>query len=335
VRTAPSAALDMAQVKRTFERLLQIKERQWTQRWGAEYVAGTFSDAIEAPGISSATTLRPLKLGCRRFHTLSEPETFASLLALYHPDSWDIHEQFVMFPKAKAHPLYGHPRSKGATFKPLPGTLEVAERLNILAKHPRVRLKIGDDPMQWPMAPFPFLGDLRLFMQDAEGPYCLNWTVKDKYDDFKHRGPRGKPRPKDDLVDPSSVARHQLEEIYHSDAGIRTQQVSKDRIDFHLRCNLRDLFLEQDIRLPLVESHAVEALEFAQGFIGADLPMYQVAKQMAREFGFPDRDALTFIRQRIFRRDLRVDLFRPLLTPKPLRPEVDDALVRYAHWFQR
>jgi hypothetical protein len=52
------------------------------------------------------TKARPVKVEGREFHTLSEAEKFCALLALYHPDCWDVHEQFVLFPGSQGpdHP---------------------------------------------------------------------------------------------------------------------------------------------------------------------------------------------------------------------------------------
>jgi hypothetical protein len=44
---------------------------------------------------------------------------------------------------------------------------------------------------------------------------------------------------------------------------------------------------------------------------------------------------MALIHQGIWRRELRVDLFRPVLADKPLRREVTDVLVKYADWFAR
>jgi hypothetical protein len=324
----------MAQIKKTDLRVRQIVARQWKQRWGPNYVAATFADAKEAPGISTGTVIRPMKMGEREFHTLSEPETFLALLALYHPDCWEAHEQFVLFPKPREHPLQNHPRAPGIRFKPFLGTLAVLKRLG-RSNHPRVLMKLEDDPPRWLMTPFPFTGDLRLFMQDFKGAYCINWPVKNKYADFRQKGPRAKPRPLDDLDDPSSIARQELEVEYHSDAEIRTHPVSKDRLDVNVRLNLRNAFLDDSRTFSMSADQRADALCLAREAIGQDVPMYVVARRMAKEFLIEDVDAIALIHQGVWRRELRVDLFRPLLTTKPLHPEVTDVIDAYADWFAR
>jgi hypothetical protein len=37
----------------------------------------------------------------------------------------------------------------------------------------------------------------------------------------------------------------------------------------------------------------------------------------------------------VWRREIRIDLFRPVLVDRPLRPERVDPIVRYASWFER
>ena len=325
----------MAEFKITAQRLKQIKDRQWSPRWGKDYVASIFADPKEAPGISTGTVLRPVKFGEREFHTLSRPETNVSLLALHHDRCWELHEQKVLFPTPRPHYLYGHPRAAGSTFASFAGTLVVAEKLGLLSRHPKVRLQIGTDSRRWPMAPFPFIGDLLLFMHDDVGPYCINWPVKNKFADFRRAGPRAKPRPLLDPDDPAVEARQALERTYYDDACIRTQHVADEGIPFDLRCNLRTTFLDDSFPVPLDVNVRPAALEKIRAYIGRDVPAYSVARAVAKEFQISDRQATALIHQGIWRRELRIDLFRPFLMNKPLRPERVDVLVHYAGWFSR
>lgn len=325
---------DMAQAKVTFARLLQIKERQWEDRWSPHYVAGTFADPFEAPGISTGTILRPVKLGCREFHTLSRSETWCSFLALYHPHCWEIFDQRIMSPTARPHLLFGHPRASGLSLLPFAGTVDVADRLGMLSKHPKVRLQIGPDPMHWPLAPFPYFCDLTLCMEDAQGPYVLDWPVKDKFEDFRRRGP-GKSRARPDEDDPSVVQRTLLQETYFCDAGIRSQQVVGRAIDFQVRCNLRDLFMDDSFPVTVNEGARAEIMQYFRDCIGQDTPAYLMALRVSRNYRISDREATALIKQGIWRRELRVDLFQPVLMDQPLRPETKDILVQYGNWFAR
>ncbi len=325
----------MAIARMNEPRLRLITSRQWKDRWGGDYVAAIFATPKEAPGVSVPAILRPEKLQFRDFHTLSQPETWAALLALHHPLVWEAHEQRILYPRPRAHYLYGHARAKGMSFPAFAGTLDVADRLGILDKHPKVRLKEGDNPENWPLAPFPYVGDLLLFLEDEKGPYAVNWPVKDKYKNFRRRGPNSQGKPRRDVDDEGAIARQFLEKTYYEDAGIRTQQVAGEAIDFDLRCNLADLFGDHGLRVDIDDGVRDGVIHLFRKAIGAEVPAYIVAQEAAAMYGLEGRQTLALMRQGIWRRELRVDLFRPVLADKPLHPEVEDVFVRYGHWFAR
>jgi len=325
----------MAQTKITWERLLQVSRRQRQDRWSPHYIAGIFADPREAPGISTAAILRPRKLGGRELHTLSYNETCAALLALYNPSCFEIFDQRMLSPAPRPHLLYGHPKAVGLSLPSFAGTLDVAERLGRLAKHPKVRAQVGPDPANWPWVPFPYFGDLTLCLEDAQGPYVIDWPVKDKYENFRRRGPRhGTSRPDED--DPATVARQQLQEMYYLDAGIRTQQVVGLSIDFQVRCNLRALHLEVSLPSPVMDADVRDDLihELNQT-VGKDVPAFLTARRLANVLQVQPEVVMSVLYQGIWNRKIRVDLFRPLLADAPLRPEREDVLARYASWFTR
>ena len=324
----------MAQTKITWGRLLQVLERQRHDRWSPDYVAGIFADPREAPGISTATILRPAKLGRREVHTLSFNETCSAFLAFYNPDCWEVFDQRAMSPTPRPHLLQGHAKAEGLKLKPFEGTISVTERLGTLAKHPKVRARIGARQENWPWAPFPYFADLTLCLEDDLGPYVVDWPIKDKEDDFRKRGPKsGQSRP--DADDPAVVARTALQEIYNSDAGIRTQQVVGHSIDFHVRCNLRELFLDESFRTTVNPMTRLELIHEIKETIGADIPGYLTARRLASKFKVAPREVVAIIKQGIWNRQIRVDLFQPIQMDKPLQPEIKDVLSHYAAWFRR
>lgn len=325
----------MAQSKITWQRLRQIMNRQREDRWSPDYIAGIFSDPREAPGLSTAAILRPRKLGGRELHTLSYNETCAALLALYNPACFEIFDQRMLSPTPRAHLLFGHPKAVGLCLPSFRGTLDVAERLGRLSKHPKVRAQTGPDPAAWPWVPFPYFGDLTLCLEDAQGPYIVDWPIKDKYENFKRPGPkRGNTRPNED--DPGTVARQELQELYFLDAGIRTQQVVGCSIDFHVRCNLRALHLEASRQPALMDAEARSDLvnELNQT-VGKDVPPFMTARRLANSFGVQPEVVMSVLYQSIWEREIRVDLFRPVLADAPLRAEREDVLTHYANWFAR
>jgi hypothetical protein len=316
-------------------RLRTIRSRQWGDRWGVDYVASIWATAQEAPGWSFASILHPRKLGGRDFHTLSRPETFAALLALHNDRLWDLHEHRVLFPEPRAHFLFGHPRAAGISLSPIAGTIDVASRLDILSRHPKVYVRTGG-AMQPPIVvPFPFIGDLLLYLEDEAGAYVLNWTVTDKLSDFRGRGrrPITRRRPTDD--DLSESDRQLIERIYYEDAGIRTQKITGAGIDFDLRCNLRDLFLEQLETVNLPFELIAEITAMFRAAVGSGEVGYEVARDVAAKFSITDRVAVTVLKQGIWNREIRLDLFRPILMDRPLHPEVCDVFDHYREWFRR
>jgi hypothetical protein len=325
----------MAYPHKTEARLRTLRDRQWKDRWGQDYVASTWASPQEAPGWCFASVLRPQKLGGREFHTLSRPERYAAFLALHNNRLWDLHEQRVLFPEPRAHFLFGHPRAAGSSLSPIAGTVDVASRMGLLSLHPRIYVKSGDEMGSRMVVPFPFIGDLLLYLDDAAGAYPLNWKITDKLNDFRRRGRRPARKSREDTEDISQSARLLIEKTYYLDAGIRTQEVAGADIDFDLRCNLWDLFLEQRQTVDVPVDLKVEISAMLRAGVGSGVVAYEIARDVAARFGIADRVAVTILKQGIWNREIRVDLFRPVLMDKPLRPEVCDVFDRYREWFRR
>ena len=324
----------MAMLRANEASLRRIHQRQWHDKWGKKYTASVFADPKEAPGISTGTILTPGLVGRRNFHTLSRNETWAALLALHNPKIWELWEQRILYPSPRTHYLFGHERAIGQSFNRFEGTIDVADRLGILNKHPKIIVKNGSDPQFWQSAPFFYTSDLLLFLEDSEGPYLINWPVKDKYKDFRRKGPQrfGKISLDDDQ---GAIERNLLEETYYLDAGIRTQKIAGEAIDFNVRCNLYELFLDHAVEIEVEIELRNEILGMYREAIGAEILAYKAVKEAARKYKMSDRDALTILKQGIWQRELRVDLFMPVLLDKPLRSEFKDIFETYSHWFKR
>lgn len=313
-------------------RLRLIMKRQWKQAWGQDYVPAIWATPREAPGLSTATILHPEKLGGRPFHTLSRNETWVSLLALYHPCVWDIHEQRALFPQPRPHFLYGHPLAGGEPFPPFRGTLSVAERMGILPRHPKCRVQVEGGCAEH--APFPYIGDLLVFLSDEDGPYLINLTVKDKMESFRRRGPRpGKPAAGDDEI--HAVQRHALERTYYEDAGIPTRQVVGRAIDQELRANLHDLFLSHAEPVPLSRAVQATLYQYFQDHVGSTTRADLLVRNAAQQLGVDAIVIRNVLMQGVWSRQIRVDLFRPFLIDRPLRPETDDPIAVYRDWLAR
>lgn len=311
-------------------RLRLIQNRQFKDAWGKDYQAALWATPREAPGISTGTILHPDKLGGRPMHTLSRPETWAAMLALYHPDVWDVHEQKMLSPGPRPHFLDGHARALGQDFKPLRGTLAVAEEMGRLSKHPKCRVRL-EGQIAW--APFPYLGDILLFMERNGKSFAVNWTIKDKSIDFRRRGPRpGKPRTNE--AELTVLQRHALEATYYQDAGVSTHQIAGQQIDFNLRANLYQLFLSHAEPRAVSEQCFQELCNHINQLVGTNIPAYKAIQQVSMNLGLEVAAIKNLVEQGIWLRRVHVDLFQPLLWDRPLKRQLKDPLVVYQDWFQ-
>lgn len=323
----------MAKLLPTFQRLITILKRQHEPRWGCEYQPAILSTPREAPSCS-----RPARLYWRGFgrdlHALSSPETAAILLALYHPRLFDLHEQRMLSPEPCPHPMQGHQRAHGLSLRPLRGTVEVAVRMELYRFHPTVVAPVQDTDDERHV-PFPWIGDLLLFMQADVEPYCVNWNVKGCSGDHtrpfsgSHRG-----RPSQRSIE-RAQARYAIEAAYYRDAGIRTVDASLDAIPFALHRNLQCLFPETKSRVAITKAERDDIVDQFSGGMHAGLPPMVTMQDLAIRRGIEITVSRKILYQAIWYRRLRVDLLRPILMDKPLLPERVDILDRFAPWFER
>lgn len=200
-----------------------------------------------------------------------------------------------------------------------------------VSKHPKCRVRQGET---LELAPFPYIGDLLLFIIDAVGPYAVNWTVKDKREDFHRRGPTsGRPQTKD--VDLTALQRHAVEATYYQDAGIPTQQVAGREVDSTLRANLHRLFLSHSEPVQIVPAVCLKLCEYFQQAVGGSTPAYKLVREAAQHLGVEMLVVKNILEQGIWNRRIRADLFEPLLLDRPLKPQRDDPLDVYKDWFAR
>lgn len=320
----------------TPSRMLAILERQAEPRWGADYIPSILATPQEAPSISHACTLNSSKLG-REVHCLSLPETAAAILALYDPAVIELHEQRMLAPWATTHPLSGFPGLHQVNLPPIRGMIDVAERLGYLKMLPRIKIENPDAPGSSDVQVFPYIGDLLLFRRRAadDGLYCVNWSIKDQEMAFRDTTarPMGKRRPsRNNLSD--ILPRHEMEEAYYRDAEIKTVHIAGEQIDAHVIANLKQLFLNHGTQLSIGQDLQRRILD--KFMLAADLgiPPLEVAQDLCAHGDVTPHACRTVLWQAIWRRELRVDLFRPVLFNQPLQPEKLDVLDEYANWFK-
>lgn len=322
------------QIAREEARFRRIYARQWQDRWYDKYDAGIHATGREAPFASEATILAPQKMGGRPFHCLSTGETWAAFLLLFNPQVWEVHEQRILYPVPRKHYLEGHPRGAGFHWPQFRGVLDVADRLNLMRHIRSIRIK-GEKEGDYRSVPIFWLGDQLVFLEDRIGPYILNWSIKDKSAAFGRPGPNryGRMPTKKELE--HAQARHQVEVVYYEDARIPTREVARDKIDSTLVYNLRDLFISEAAPVAATFEKRTRAIEMFQQEVGSTEPANLIVDAVSQRLSINQWDAKHILKQAVWARQIRVDLFQRILLDKPLKPEREDPILRYADWFRR
>lgn len=310
----------------------EIMRRQLSPSWGTSYQPGIRATVSEAPSVSRPSEFWAERLG-RTVHALSSIEARAMILALWNPALFELHEQRMLSMVPTVNPLTGHPRADGLALSPLQGTIAVADRLDAVSFHPTMRYvdaKLGKVDVAAPL-----FGDLLLFLYDAGGPYCVNWSVKQTEEDFARSIDLQKRTRNPNKDAAKAITRHAIEAQYYEDAGIRTVRVVlKDFPDilFH---NLRVLFLHQrrpDVT-PATEADMIDRLTAATR---TGEPPQGILLSMAARHGHSIDILQKLAFHCMWTRKVKVDLFRQsVFLDIRLRPETIDPFQHYAKLFSR
>lgn len=315
-------------------RLKTIYRRQTNPLWDASYIPSILATPQEAPSISRAFILTPAKLRGREVHLLSTAERNAALLGLYHPSVVGLQEQRMLSPEPTEHPLWNFPGVDRASLLPLRGAIDVAERLGYLDILPRVKLNDQDNAAR--SLVFPWMGDLLWAIHDEPGEtYCVNWSVKSSYEDFKRPAPRRDGRVRSREISRRIIARYEVEEALYNDAEIPTFRIADEAIDPHVSANLRQLFLHHRRPLDLTDEQRWEIHRKYELAVQEGIAPSEVISGLLLRGRYSIDQCRSVLFQSIWRRQLRIDLFRPILINQPLRPETRDVLDVYGHWFGR
>lgn len=325
---AAQTGLRLTRVARIYRRLLSSQANR-------VHEPAIHATRSEAPSISRASTLESRELGIV-LPALSAQERNAIVLALYHPRLFQLLAQSVLSPVPVAHPLHDHPdATEPRDFPPLKGTLAVAERFGVFRLHPKEW--VDDDSHEeggyW--TAIPWLGDLLPCLMDARGPYCVNWNVKQHVGDHARphdSQPRRKYSPR---ALAHAAARLDVEVGYYADASIRTELIAGESMDKGALESLGHLFRWNLQPVPM--SNAARKMLENQYRVGMrdGIPPIVTMSLARKHSGYSLEVCKRVLYQCIWRRDLRVDLFKPVLVDRPLRPEKRDVLIEYADWFRR
>lgn len=318
----------------TVERCNAILERQENPRFLSDYIPSTFATREEAPSISRPAIIQSKKLG-REMHVLGQPELHALLLALYHPAVFEIHEQKMLHRFPYMHPIAGFPGIDATSMPGVRGTVQVAERLGYLDRHPFVY--VPGNPMEGTKIrrAFPYQGDLLLFLYDRDGaPYCVNWTVKEGVENFFRPNPwelnSDTPKARE-----KALVRYEIEVRYYLDADIRTQPVANQSIDWDVWANLCQIYPYTTKEITAVPGSVWEIKMAYQTALALGIAPMEVMESAVRRRWCNEYEARVIFFQMIWNRELRLDLFKPIVTDAPMAPEAVDVIEHYAAWFAR
>jgi len=241
-----------------------------------------------------------------------------------------------MLPYLQAlHPLTGHPRAAGMKLPNFRGTLAIAEELGALEVHPVLHIASTDDPTVMAAVPFPWIGDFLLFLQDDQGPYCINLTIKDTEADFDV--PMVGIKPNSDMKRAARHAevRHRAEQILYADVGIPTIRVAAGNINTTVLANLEHIYGWQRRPHPFEEVQRMEIVDALRAGVLASVSALEVIHNLMAEFGYALYDLKIVMYQAIWRREIRIDLYQYFFIEQPLIAEHRDVLDEFSHWFKR
>lgn len=340
--TRDQAAKKSSQELLRFRRVLK---RQKEFKWGPKYEPATCAVRGEAPKISIASTM-PSQLLQRRVHALSNPEKFCFALALYHPNLWEFHEQHVMYPGSKQHPLAAHSRFSGHAWPSTSGTFRIAKGLGLEAHHPKVWIPqqqsgphgatidtLLEAEASGKHMPSAYQGDAMLFMRDEAGVYLLSWDVKANFGDHAHPG--------GEMIDQLKAgalakahARDAIYVEYMRELGIRIVRMSLDDIPERIRTTLYFLCLAHTQTVNLPDSMVADLVgAFQCGVVKEHIPLAIINSHVKTDAQF--MAAKNLLQIAVWQRKVRVDLRHPILVDSPLVPESKDLLVEFGHLFSR
>lgn len=232
-----------------------------------------------------------------------------------------------------AHPLDSHPKGAGVIRPALRGTLEVSNALQLLKYHAMVAAPRARPDTPAGLMPFPWVGDLLLFLDDGKGPYCVNLTIKHKREDFDNPPP-GAFRRRQSAAE-KAQARHRVESLYYLDADIPTVRLTLKDFDMQLPLNLAQILLWSKRKNSFSEKKTREIVNCFKGAIGTNIPAMSIVHDLARVNDCKISKIKIVLHQALWSRQIRIDLFQPFLIDKPLLPEKRDPFAVYGHWFVR
>jgi hypothetical protein len=319
----------------TETRLRTILSRQDPVRWGADYLPSIMVTHGEVPSISRCCPIWSPKLG-RDMHLLSPAERTFAILALYHPQVAEIHEQKMLHPLPQPHPATGFRGRYGLELRSMRGLVAVAKELGYLDLLATVSVASHDGLRKTRKVVFPFLGDFLLFLVDEQDAlHCINWSIKNSEEGFKRQlqlerlNAASRSRQDEEVV-----IRQLLEEIYYQDANIKSHFLSPEKVDRHVVNNLVRLHPRKRPASGLSPKLQHQLIDLLRRSIGSRVTPIELILDFSVRWNVKKLDCQDAFYQAVWERVLRVDLFSEVLIDVPLRAEERDVLDVYSKWFR-
>ena len=294
----------------------RLLKRQPTSSWVKDYTPGTLAVRGEAPAISTATEIRNTQKFGRSLHALSQTETAALLLSLWLPEIVDVNEQRVLPPFESANPLAGFPPAKGKKLSHLKGVYSAYERLDAEELYGVIHL--GKE-REYPEVPVLYEGDILNYCIDAEGPYCVNWTVKRTADQFDQNRVDVPKKLQTKREKERAFIRHAAEEIFYTDVGIPTYKITSDLFSRALVRNLRTSYrwtieMTSELQTLLPRAELLVRNSAGSGDTGVDLGEYFCRKSRISAYEWK-----ILLYSLIWLRRLNIDLDKAFLIDQPIK----------------
>jgi hypothetical protein len=259
---------------------------------------------------------------------MSQPELKAVCLAGYNDKVVEIFDQPLLWPSAQLNPLSAFEPDRANLYPEFHGTVDVAERLGYIDLHATISYKKSGKRR---IVPWPYQGDLLLFLEDGPEHRCVNWPVKKRRNEFLAPSPGSRKKEKASRL--KKRARYEIELVYYKDAGIPTVPIAGEEIDNLLATNLLNLCCYANLKTSLEEEQSAALVEAFAAGIETGTPPAVTMSRLAQLERCTVYDAKIVFYQSIWERKLRVDLFSPILIDRPPIPEYTDVLDHYNDWF--
>jgi hypothetical protein len=117
--------------------------------------------------------------------------------------------------------------------------------------------------------------------------------------------------------------------------GIPTVRLTQDDYDDVLVANLIALYLWHKRKSSFSSEQRKDIVDNFRAALVSGNPPVEIAFALAARHGWRKDDVKAELFQAIWRREIRIDLFRGFHFNEPMRAEERDVLDVYGHWFRR